>query len=82
MNTPRDWIDPWPNGHPRPGAPAAAVWLAGLVTTLDRHGWTVPEITTATGLAPRTVTAILDGTRWPTLHTATVLAELPTHRPG
>lgn len=71
---PRAWIDPWPHGPASPEAPAAAAWLAALADSLTQTGIDVPSIAEAAGLDVRTVTGVLQGTRWPTFQTASALA--------
>ena len=55
MNAPRDWIDPWPDGHPRPDTPVAAIWLAELVQRIRDLGLDVGDLTVATGLNATTI---------------------------
>lgn len=70
---PAAWIDPWPDGRVHPDAPAAAAWVAAVVTHLEHAHASASHIAAATGLDVRTVRGVLDGRRWPTLHTAAAL---------
>lgn len=70
---PAAWIDPWPDGRVHPDAPAAAVWVAAVVTQLEQAQASASHIAAVTGLDARTVRSVLEGRRWPTLHTAAAL---------
>lgn len=73
MPPPRAWFDPWPSGAVRPGAPSAAIWLARLAAQLRDHlddsDETVTAFAARAGLSADTVRDVLDGHRWPTIHT-------------
>lgn len=72
---PASWIDPWPSGHIHPDAPRAAIWLAKLTSEMSREAAHPADIARATHLDIRTVRAVLDGTRWPTMHTVAALSD-------
>lgn len=76
---PRAWVDPWPHGPTAAGTPAAAAWVAELAQHLAATGLDATAIADATHLDVRTVTGVLEGSRWPTFRTATVLAALDVH---
>lgn len=80
LRPPRRWIEPWPDGQPAPEAPAAAAWVAALARRLAAGDLDAAAIARAARLDVRTVSAVLDGTRWPTFRTASVLAEVDVHR--
>lgn len=71
---PAAWVEPWPEGRAKPEAPGAAIWIADLVIRLNATGASLGDIATATNLDIRTVRAVTEGRRWPTLHTAVALA--------
>lgn len=80
---PSAWIDPWPDGRIHREAPVAAVWLAELASELRRRSAELDQVATAAGLDIRTIRAVLDGSRWPTLHTVAALVEhLPPNDPA
>lgn len=73
MLPPRAWFDDWPTGAASADAPRAALWAAGLVTEVRRQlqasDESVVEFAGRAGVSPSTIRDVLDGTRWPSIHT-------------